>query len=260
MAPDPHNVGSPDSSAPLPPALERQFTSSFDGSGQTFLICQPPGPARGVLVYLHGAGAHQDQGVAEETYLDSFTFIRRWAAARGWAYVCPEYRGTSWMNQAAEADVVQILDMAQDWPPGVRPLLMGGSMGGTSALIFASRHPGRLAGVLALCPATDMVQRYHAGMLAQGIRDAYGGTPHEKPAMYAERSSIHHVAALAGLPVCLIHADKDVVIDVSHSRSMARALERQGSRVLYVEIPGGHDAPITPQLVGRGLDWLTSAT
>lgn len=243
---------------PLPPPQPGRFVSPADGTEQTYLLDMPEGMAAGLLVYLHGATNHQQQGMTEGIYHDSFGFIRRWAAGRGWAYLCPEYRGDSWMNAAAEVDLDCLIEDVCRRAGTRKVLLMGGSMGGTAALIYACRHPRQLAGVLALCPATDMADRHKLAMLRAGIETAYGGDPQSKPAVYQERSSIRHAAGLASLPVFIAHGEADQTIPVRHSRDMAAELERLGGPVRYVEIPGGdHDAPARPTYIAQGLEWLT---
>lgn len=245
---------------PLAPPQKGQFVSSVDQTTQTYLLDLPEGVAAGLLVYLHGATNHQEQGMTEGIYHDSFGFLRRWVRAHSWAYLCPEYRGDSWMNAAAEGDLDWLIEDVCRRAGTHEVLLMGGSMGGTAALIYACRHPRQLAGVLALCPATDMVDRHKLAPLRAGIEAAYGGDPQTRPVVYQERSSIHHAAALASLPVFIAHGQADQTIPVRHSRDMTAELERLGGSVRYVEIPGGdHDAPARPTYIAQGLAWLAGS-
>ena len=251
---------SPANEAPLSEPQACTFRSDFDGSPQTYLLALPPGEPAGLLMYLHGATNQQEQGMTPRIYGDSFGFVRRWVAQRGWAYACPEYRGDSWMNAAAESDVAQLLDALADQTGVRKSMLMGGSMGGTAALILASRRRGNLLGVLALCPATDMTLMHQVDFLRPGIELAYGGTPAQQPAVYHERSSINHAAQLARLPLCLAHGSADPLIDVGHSRRLAKAVTALGAKVHLAEVPGGdHDSPIGPRIIGDGLEWLAGA-
>lgn len=140
----------------VPGIVERRFVSSWDGSVQSFLEKDFGADASGLaLVCLHGAIAHQDQGMTAGIYENAFG---RWAEElkqRKALYVCPEYRGGSWMGPAAESDLREILRGMRSSGFQGKLLLADGSMGGTSALIFASRFPEEIDGVLALCPATD---------------------------------------------------------------------------------------------------------
>lgn len=236
---------------PLPPITrnirEETFLSPFDGSEQTYLIvatASAHADTRPLLILnLHGALNHQDQGMTSGIYERCFDRFWSWIEPQHAIYVSPEYRGNSWMGPAAEADVAAILRRLRERHRPSRVLLTGGSMGGTSALIFASRQPHTLDGVLAWCPATDtseMFERFPDHFLA-----SYGGSPRERPEVYRERSSRYHADALARLPIAIIHGANDEMIPVHHARLLVEALRRRSARVFYEEIGnGGHDSPL----------------
>ena len=235
---------------------EESFLSPADGTRQTYLAVKLGNPASTcdplLVVYLHGGLNHQEQGMTAGIYDNYFGRKAEYLKQRSAIYLCPEYRGNSWMGPAAEADLVAILQAAKSrWHP-TRTILTGGSMGGTSALIFATRHPEMLDGVWAWCPATDTAELYNfvtiniVGLksLADEMAQNYGGTPEQVPSVYRERSSRYHAEALAKLPVVLVHGVADDVISIQHSRFLAQELKRCGARLHYVEIPGGdHGAP-----------------
>jgi dipeptidyl aminopeptidase/acylaminoacyl peptidase len=240
---------------------EEDFVSPVDGKRQTYLVQQWPAAAKAdanplLVIYLHGSGSHQSQGMTPGVYGDVFGRLARWMAARpnGAVYVCPEYRGNSWMGPDAERDMVELLRLARErYRPGT-VLLTGGSMGGTSALIFASRHPDLVDGVLAWCPATDPAEMYPR--FSEQFRTAYGGSPADAPAEYRRRASRNHADALARLPLVIIHGDADAVIPVAHARTLVDRLKQRKAALLYVEVPGGgHDAPLAQDLEAA-LAWL----
>ena len=235
---------------------EETFLSPVDGTRQTYLAVKlgQPTPTSDPLlvVYLHGGLNHQEQGMTAGIFDNYFGRMAAYLKQRSAIYLCPEYRGNSWMGPAAEADLLAILQAAKSrWHP-TRTILTGGSMGGTSALIFAMRHPEVLDGVWAWCPATDTTELYKflvtntVGLksLADEMAQNYGGTPEQVPSAYRERSSRYQAESLAKLPVVLVHGIADAVISVQHSRLLAQELKRCGARLHYVEMPdGGHDAP-----------------
>lgn len=231
---------------------EEFYTSGVDGIRDRYIIEYPKAPPYGPLVlYLHGGLSHAEQGFCDD-YDWCFRKLRDEVMRLRGVYVSPEYRGDSWMNAAAEADLTGLIEeLRQRFEPDCA-IITGGSMGGTSALILASHHPETVRGVVALCPATDMQELYHElhsreellyRHVAKSIVQAYGGTPDERPDDYYYRSSIRHAGELR-MPVVIRHGEADPIIAVTHARKMATALREQGTPVIYDEIPGGdHDAP-----------------
>lgn len=224
---------------------EHTFTSPYDNTTQTFLEkdFRPTEDrlAPLVVIYLHGAASHQDQGMTAGIYHGAFERWRDTLASRQAIYICPEYRGGSWMGPAAELDLKQIIHCLRERYHIRNLVLAGGSMGGTSALIFASRFPKLVDGVVALCPATDPAAMFAS--FSEQFRASYGGSPIETPETYQERRSRDRAEILASLPLAIVHGSGDKVIPVSHSRILVEDLRKKGGYVYYVEIPeGDHDS------------------
>jgi len=230
----------------------RHFTSDLDGFEDRYIIEYPAEePSGPLVVYLHGGLSHAEQGFCDE-YDWCFRRLRNEVMRRSGVYVSPEYRGNSWMSAAAEADVGQLIREIKAEFGLERVVLTGGSMGGASALIYASHRPETVDGVVALCPATDMKALWtdlaarHEPMfelLAGSIAEAYGGTPDDAPEEYAYRSSIDRLDRLT-MPIVIRHGDADDLLPIWHSRWLVAALRKQATPVLYDEIPaGGHDSP-----------------
>jgi dipeptidyl aminopeptidase/acylaminoacyl peptidase len=239
---------------------EEGFVASFDGSRQTYLLLESRGSkstsAPPLIFYLHGAASHQDQGMTSKIYNDFFDRLWSWIQSQNGIYICPEYRGPSWMGPAAESDMVDILAALRNRYTNSKVLLTGGSMGGTSALIFAARHPELLHGVYALCPATEMTEMYPA--FTEQLLPSYGGTPEEVPEVYRERSSRNYTEALSQLPVAIIHGAKDALIPVSHSRAIVQSLRAQNAKLQYVEVEGGSHDALNPADVPSAMNFLIS--
>ncbi|MHB9132983.1 MAG: alpha/beta hydrolase family protein [Armatimonadota bacterium] len=234
------------------PYIERSFTAQVDGSRQTYLLLMPPQieTAETLVVCFHGHGSHQEQFLTPVIYDDRLGELVRFSQARNLLYAALEYRGNSWMGPLAEADTRQVIaELREEFQPK-RVVLVGGSMGGTSVLIYAALHPEGIDGVVSLCPATDTEAFYHEALtgplpeLSHAIQASYGGTPEEVPEEYHRRSSRRHADRLT-MPLMISHGDADALIPVSHSRALVKRLTDIGAPVQYTEIPGGdHDAPI----------------
>ena len=54
----------------------------------------------------------------------------------------------------------------------------------------------------------------------------------------AERSPLK-LASQIDIPVLLLHGDKDLVVDVSQSRNMYKALQKHNKQVEYIELENG---------------------
>lgn len=244
---------------------EINFISEFDRTSQKYLIMKSKEiPARGIVIFLHGATHHCQQGFDSLIFNGSFARIKNFLYQRNYVYVSPEYRGDSWMNQAAEYDLRQLIGILNSDFRTDRTFVIGGSMGGTASLIFSCRNNHLVSGVLALCPATDMKKLYFqwAGtgrdFLARTIESAYGGTPETNPYEYEKRSVINHIECFRGKNVAIIHGTADDLIPVSHSRNFVRKAINSGIRIFYQEIKNGdHDSPIKDYtIVEKALLWL----
>lgn len=230
--------------------VQESFISPWDKTKQTYLLydyrlakTQESAEAPLLVIYLHGATAHEDQGMTAGIYQNGFGRLALELERREAIYVCPEYRGGSWMGPAADADVSEIITILKKRYRPKKILLMGGSMGGTSVLIYAARNPSNLDGGIALCPATDPAKMFpkFPGQFLQ----SYGGSPSEKPTLYQERSAMNHTAELATVPLAIIHGSVDSMIPVEHSRSLVSKLQKLGARIHYIEVNGGgHDTPL----------------
>lgn len=229
---------------------EEYYISKVDNFRDRYLIEYPEQLNSGLLViYLHGGLSDAEQGFCTD-YEWCFHNLCREVLDREGVYVSPQYRGDSWMNAAAEVDMVMLIKSLRERFGIKQVIITGGSMGGTAALILASHHPELFDGVVAMCPATDMRKLYldlstreeliyrH---IAKSIVEAYGGTPDKIPDEYDFRSSIK-LADRLDMPVVIRHGDADEIIPVAHARELVDAL--QGRKVVYDEISGGdHDSP-----------------
>ena len=231
---------------------ERFFTSKVDGFEDRYIVEYAAGKTPGPLVaYLHAGLSHAEQGFCEDSEW-CFGALRDEVIRRGGVYLAPEYRGNSWMGAPAEADLAALLVELKLSHKTSKVILAGTSMGGTSALIFASHHADIIAGVIALCPVTDMKKLYRAmdrnedlmsRHLVKSIVRSYGGTPDANPGEYVHRSSVRQAARLK-MPVVIRHGDADRIVPISHSTSLVEKLRIQGTRVRLDVIEGGdHTAP-----------------
>jgi alpha-beta hydrolase superfamily lysophospholipase len=112
---------------------------------------RPAGPARGVLINLHGLGDHSGLYPA---------LVERFAA-RGFVVHAPDLRGNGrspgqrgyiarW-NELRD-DLQALVTVVRREEPGLPLFLLGNSLGGLAVLDYALHHPDGLRGVIAAAP------------------------------------------------------------------------------------------------------------
>ena len=165
------------------------FKARIDGTEQRYVELIPEGFDAGkthdVVIVLHGHGSDRWQFITQTR--GECKGVRDVAGKFGMIVVSPDYRAkTSWMGPKAEADVVQIISELRRKHPIGRVFVSGGSMGGTSALIFTALHPDLVAGVCSLNGTANMVDYEN---FQDAIVASYGGTKTEVPGEYKKRSA-----------------------------------------------------------------------
>ena len=161
-----------------PVRAEKTFLASFDGSRQKYVELVPGTfrPEAGALVALHGHGSDRHQFVDDTR--GECAAAREAALLRGLLYVSPDYRAkTSWMGPAAESDMLDLLETLRRERGIAKFYFCGGSMGGTSALTFAVRHPDLVAGVEILRGAEWRPAGDAAAWAGDGLAVRTEGTP-----------------------------------------------------------------------------------
>jgi len=251
---------------PLPQPVRETYNCSTDGSLWPYLLQVPSAEPAALLVYLHGHYGDEYQGMTEGTYNDAFGRLRHECVRRRWAYVSTYYGGNTWMGPLAESGVADLIATLRARWPGKPIYLLGGSMGGSSALVFAVRRPELLDGVVALCPAGDMEAYYSFASasadptlrnIAAAIRIHYTSDGHLLDEELRLRSALLNAERLR-MPVYLSHGAEDAVIPVGPVRALAARLRELGRPVRYVELPeGGHDAPLLQANWPDALDFVS---
>lgn len=215
-----------------------------DGTNIPAYLTLPPGKAspRGLpaIVMPHGGPSSRDEW--------GFDWLVQFFAARGYAVLQPNYRGSSgygeaWFGkngfQAWQTAIGDVNDAGQ-WlrSQGVaadKLAIVGWSYGGYAALQSQVLDPSLFKAVVAIAPVTDLETlrqdaRYYTSF---SLYDKFiGKGPHVaagSPARHADRFMA---------PVMLIHGTKDQNVAVRHSRLMNERLKDAGKQVTYIEFDG----------------------
>ena len=217
------------------------FLSTLDGTPQRFVILLPENfdenVPHDVMIALHGHGSDRWQFITEKR--PECQAARDIALRRNMIFISPDYRAkTSWMGPAAEADVLQIIDEVNGRFRIHRVVVSGGSMGATAALLFATRHPDCVDGIVALNGTANLIEYPN---FLDAIAESYGGTKDLKPEMYRERSAELFPERLT-MPVAATTGGNDTIVPPESTLRLMAALKTQGTPALCVHKPdGGHE-------------------
>ena len=208
------------------------FVASLDGTTQKYLKLTPanlPAEKIDVMIWLHGHGCDRLKVLESRGECSG---SRDFCEQSGMLLVSPDYRAqTSWMGPAAEADTLQLIGILKDAYDVGRIFFVGGSMGGTSSLTFAARHPDLVAGVTAFNPLADHMT-YEK--FQDAIAASFGGTKEQIPGEYRARSAINYIDELT-MPLAITVGGQDTTIPPDSARELARLVEAAHPGNVYLD-------------------------
>ena len=204
------------------------YRSKVDDTLQPYRFFVPsnydPAKKWPLVVALHGMGGDENSFfVAYDNGV-----IRRIAETRGYLVACPKGRQSASMYMGpAETDVMDVLaEIKREYSIDEdRVFLTGHSMGGYGTWSVAANHPGEFA---ALAPF------------------AGGGTPFTTPKL----------RGIAHIPWIVIHGDADPTVPVDESRKMVKLGQEHGTKIKYIEVPGGDHSNIVVPNMNAVFDWF----
>ncbi len=222
------------------------FQSEYDSTRQSYLLLTPisVSPSKHPLViYFHSMGNGPDEidkFQAGNATLVSFLIDRDALIAS------PVYRGDSWLNQAAAADVTQMIRSLKARYSISAIILAGVSMGGTSALMYPLLAPSDVSvgGIVAAAYAGDVKELWSETkntQVKESLRTAYSGAPSDQSRVYEERSVMRNVLRIpTTLPIALYASYNDSMIPTAQQTRLREALAQRGNPLLVATIPGDH--------------------
>jgi dipeptidyl aminopeptidase/acylaminoacyl peptidase len=205
-----------------------------DGAKIPAYLTLPPnssGKNLPAVVLPHGGPSARDEW--------GFDWLPQFLAARGYAVIQPQYRGSAgfgdaWLNEngfknwrTSIGDVTASAKWlaSQGIADPSRTAIVGWSYGGYAALQSAVAEPSLYKAVVAIAPVTDLA------MLKEEFRDfsnyklvAYeiGSGPH-----LVDGSPLRHAADIT-VPVLLVHGTLDANVSYHQSQKMDQALKAAG--------------------------------
>jgi acetyl esterase/lipase len=180
--------------------------------------------------------------------------------AEGWAVANLDYRGVGlpgagWPGTLTDAAtaldaLADVADLDLE-----RLVTLGHSAGGHLAVWLAGRHrlpagaPGadpvvRPIGAVAQAGVVDLEEAARARLGAAATQALLGGEPDEVPERYAVASPVALLPL--GVPVELVHSDRDRIVPLDQSRRYVAAAGSTGDAARLTVVSGDHFAVIDP--------------
>ena len=131
--------------------------------------------------------------------------------------------------------------VAQGLADPKRICIVGGSYGGYAALMGAAKEPTLYRCALSFNGVTDLpaLLRSERRYIGGKFTTRFIGDLWKDRGMLAANSPVN-LAAQISVPVLLVHGEDDRIVSVKQSRAMHKAMQKRGgSKVTYVELPGG---------------------
>jgi dipeptidyl aminopeptidase/acylaminoacyl peptidase len=209
----------------------------FDVAGHTAFVFQPKAPAATEvplpwILYAPTLPAYPD---AAEAWMHK-QFVAAGVAVAG------VDTGESYGSPEAVKVTERLHDEMVRRGYSKRPAVLGRSRGGLWASAWAIAHPDLTAGIGGIYPVYDW--RTYPG--SAKAASAYSVTPEVLEARAASLCPIERIGevAAAGVPVCIIHGDEDVVVPLGpNSAELKKRYEAagRGELVTLIVAPGqGH--------------------
>lgn len=180
--------------------------------------------------------------------------FRRKLLDKGYAILIPFCGGVSWGCMEASTTTVHALEHLEHDAGLTIPQRMpvvGFSMGGLNALMFAARHPERVSKVAEFFGAinlAELTQRYPV------INELY---PNEEA--MKKSTPLNYLPTLAKFPIRIYHGDQDQLIPLAWSSNLEKRLKEHGANVQFVVVPNiGHSNAILQPTGDDLIEFLTT--
>lgn len=220
-----------------------QFPAA-DGTMIPAYLTLPPGrtgknlPA---IVMPHGGPSSRDEW--------GFDWLVQFYAARGFAVLQPNFRGSAGYGQAwfqkngfqSWRTAIGDVDDAGRWlvSSGIaakeKLAIVGWSYGGYAALQSGVLDPGLYKAIVAVAPVTDL-ELLRSDRLRYSdyaiVNDMIGNGPHVSQGSPAQNAAVFQA------PVLMFHGDWDMNVDIDQAQRMESRLKSAGKKVELVTFPG----------------------
>jgi len=209
---------------------------------------------KGIVVNFHGLGYN---GMKNEP--EGFDMQM---GEHGILSIFPYYGPWNWMNRQAIAYVDKVLaaaknrnGLAKDFPW----VCVGGSMGGSSALVYSRYAEHTPAACAVNCPVCDLP--FHATErddLPRTMLASFSHYDEDIETAMKLHSPVHIWAEMPQIPYLIIHGAADTAVGKAAHSDKLVALMKNSHKIEYVEVPGmGHcDLHSVPGLYEKYVEFM----
>lgn len=236
----------------LPQMLDVAFKAGIDSTEQYYVEILPvafdPNKEYDLIIGLHGYGSDRWQFATNKR--SECSAFRTFASKYDMIAISPDYRANSWMGPKAEADMVQIINDLKKKYIINRVYIVGGSMGGFSALTFAALHCDILNGVTSMNGHANYFEyeNFQDG-ITKSITESFGGTKDQIPQEYKKRSAEYWPEKLT-IPVAFTVGGNDKSVPPGSAIRLADVLKKLKHQVMIINrANGGHSTNFEDAMV-----------
>ena len=186
-----------------------------------------------VIVFSGRGGTGKDNNISAEGIRGDF---RRKMLSAGFAFICAECSPEAWGDPESTRATLAALEYCRKQGVAIPEKidLLGFSMGGLGALMFAARQPEKVNRIVDVFGITDLEEFYKKGK----YRAKLGEIPE---AERLDRSPCAKVERYKNMEILIIHGDKDEIVDISFSQRFYELLKKHNVPSRFVVIPDmGH--------------------
>lgn len=194
-----------------------------------------------IVVFSGRGGTGKKNNISSDGVRGEF---RRKMLADGFAFICAECSPDAWGDLESTRATLAALEYCRKQGVAIpeKVDLLGFSMGGLGALMFAARHPEKVKRVIDVFGITDLEAFYKTGKYRAKLSQI-------PDAERLDRSPCAKVERYKNMEILIIHGDKDAVVNISFSQRLYELLQKHNIASRFIIIPGmGHSNDILSKI------------
>ena len=205
------------------------------------------GETNNYLVLVHGHDSNADQIYTREDVFNAwYPIIKQY----GFGMINFNTQGNGWMNKKVVWAMEKCIKFLKKEYNINKAIFAGGSMGGTSTMIYTLYHPEDVDGLICNCPASNMTEYYKflqtqdlpiLQEIRETIYERYEGEPVEGNMCLC--NGVDHPEVFT-MPFFLTHGNADELIPFKWSEELINKLKDKPNFNYKVIENGNHDSPI----------------